>query len=494
MPYSKGEFIAPDGRKEFASAMPRDPHAILNALPAIVGYWDSTLRNQMANHAYVDFFGMAPEEIRGRHLSEVLGPELYGLNRPYLEKALAGETQLFDRTIIDSSGTARYTQASYIPDIVDGTVRGLFVLATDITARHAADEAIQAAEARFRLAFTGSPVGMGLMDRSGALIQANPALCQMLGYAQEELRGLSFADLVDRALREQERDRIGRLLADGSGSVSSELQFVHRDGSRIWVILSLALAHDEADGEDLAIGHVQDISQRKQAEEELSASRGRLMEAERVAQMGSWELDIRNSHITWSEGLFRVYQLTPAEFDPSLEGANERVYPEDRAMVRRAVEMAIAHPSSFTVEYRAMRADGRVRTLLSRAEVVVDEEGIPVRIVGIVRDITEARLAQEALESTSADLGRRALELQQLAVHSEAPASMPDDVRLTPRQLEILRLIAHGLTNAAIADQLIVTEATVKWHVKQILTTTGASNRAEAVARVLGVPRAPAAP
>ena len=207
MPYSKGEFIAPDGRKEFASAMPRDPHAILNALPAIVGYWDSTLRNQMANQAYVDFFGMAPEEIRGRHLSEVLGPELYGLNRPYLEKALAGETQLFDRTIIDSSGTARYTQASYIPDIVDGTVRGLFVLVTDITARHAADEAIQAAEARFRLAFTGSPVGMGLMDRSGALIQANPALCHMLGYAHEELRGLSFADLVDPALREQERDR-----------------------------------------------------------------------------------------------------------------------------------------------------------------------------------------------------------------------------------------------------------------------------------------------
>jgi DNA-binding CsgD family transcriptional regulator len=119
---------------------------------------------------------------------------------------------------------------------------------------------------------------------------------------------------------------------------------------------------------------------------------------------------------------------------------------------------------------------------------------LPLRLVGIVQDITEARLAQEALQSTSADLGRRALELQQLAVRSQAAPREEDDLRLTQRQLEILRLIAHGLTNAAIAEQLIVSEATVKWHVRQILARTGASNRAEAVARVLGVPRAAIAP
>jgi PAS domain S-box-containing protein len=231
--------------------MPRESRAVLNALPAMVGYWDADLRNRMANDAYVGFLGLTPHEIRGRHLSEVLGPELFKLNRPYLERALAGETQLFDRTIVDPAGTARYTQASYIPDIVDGRVEGLFVLVTDLTARHVAEEALLAAEARFRLAFTGSPVGMGLLDGAGALLQANPALCRMLGYTQEELRGLSFADLVDPALRGQERERIARLFGDGSGSVSVEGQLLRQDGSRIWVILSLALAHGEADGEDL---------------------------------------------------------------------------------------------------------------------------------------------------------------------------------------------------------------------------------------------------
>jgi DNA-binding NarL/FixJ family response regulator len=106
-----------------------------------------------------------------------------------------------------------------------------------------------------------------------------------------------------------------------------------------------------------------------------------------------------------------------------------------------------------------------------------------------VQDITDARLAQEALQSTSADLERRATELQQLAllVATQPPAT--PHAPLTPRQLEILRLVAQGHTSAAIAARLFVTEGTIKWHVKQILAKTNSATRAEAVARVLGRPQ-----
>ena len=134
-----------------------------------------------------------------------------------------------------------------------------------------------------------------------------------------------------------------------------------------------------------------------------------------------------------------------------------------------------------------MRADGRVRTVRSRGEVVVDPTGEPTRVVAIVQDITDAKLAREALQSTSADLERRASELQRLAqnVAEVDPLHAP----LTPRQLEILRLIAQGHTSAAIAQRLFVTEGTIKWHVKQILAKTNTATRAEAVARVLGQPQ-----
>jgi len=104
-----------------------DIQKMLNVLPAMVGYWDRDLRNRLANHAYVDFFGKSPEEMQGIHISEVLGPELYEKNLPFMEGALRGKAQLFDREIKTPGGEVRYTQASYIPDVAeDGEVRGFF--------------------------------------------------------------------------------------------------------------------------------------------------------------------------------------------------------------------------------------------------------------------------------------------------------------------------------------------------------------------------------
>jgi DNA-binding CsgD family transcriptional regulator len=158
-----------------------------------------------------------------------------------------------------------------------------------------------------------------------------------------------------------------------------------------------------------------------------------------------------------------------------------------QARVRQTFERAIAERSVFTLEYRAIRADGRVRTVRCHGEVVVDPIGELVPVVAIVHDITGAELAQEALQSTSADLERRASERQQLALNVADPD--PLHAPLTPRQLEILRLVAQGHTSAAIAERLFVTEGTIKWHVKQILAKTNSATRAEAVARVFGTPQ-----
>jgi PAS domain S-box-containing protein len=465
-----------------------DIRAIVNALPA-VGYWDTDLRNCMANGAYVGFFGLTTEEIHGRHISEVLGAELYGLNRPHMERALAGEPQLFERTIIDPSGAPRHTQTYYIPDVADGKVHGLLVLLTDITARQVAEQAHAAAEARFWLAFTHSPVGMGMMNDAGRLLQVNPALCKMLGYPEKELRARTFADLVSPERQQEVRDRTARLFSGEPEPTSAEWQFLRKDGSTIWVILSLALADGELLGETLAIGHVQDINTRKQAENELRHSRQRLAEAERVAQMGSWEWDITSDQTTWSDGMFHIYGLTPDEFDPTLRACEQRVYPDDRELVNQTIGQALAERSSFTLEYRVIRPDGRVHTLRSHGEVVVEDSGNPIRLIGIAQDITDAKLTQETLQSTSADLERRATELQQLALRTATEPRPTPIAPLTPRQLEILRLIAQGLTNTAIAERLVVTESTIKWHVKQILAKTASSNRAEAVARVLRTPQ-----
>jgi PAS domain S-box-containing protein len=449
----------------------------------MVGYWDADLHNRFANRAYVELLGLTPEEIRGRHASDVLGPELYALNRPHIERALTGEPQLFERSIIDPSGAHRHLQQAYIPDLVDGKVCGLIALVTDITARQLAEQARLAAEARFRLAFVHSSVGMAVIASTGRLRQVNPMLCTMLDYSEDELVGRTFADLVSPEGRHEARDHIARLFSGELEASSAEWQLRCKDGSPLWVIVSLALADDEVVGETLAIGHVQDISTRKRAEDELRRSRERLAEAEHVAQMGSWEWDITNDQTTWSEGMFQIHVLNPEEHDHSLSGWQQRVYPDDRELTTRTVERALAERSSFTLEYRVIRGDGRVRTFRSRGDVVVDDSGQPIRLVGTAQDITDAKLSQAALEQASADLQRRAMELQEFAARTATEPRLTPHAPLTPRQAEILGMIAQGLTSAAIAERLTLTEGTVKWHVKQILAKTGSSNRAEAIAR-----------
>lgn len=365
---------------------------------------------------------------------------------------------------------------------------------TGSTAR-VAERARLAAEARFRLAFVHSPVGMAVMDSAGRLLQVNPMLCKMLDYSENELSGRVFANLVDdRNCQHEVRERIGRLFGGEPEASSAEWQFRRKDGSPLWGILSLALADSEVVGETVAIGHLQDISARKRAEDELRHSRERLAEAERVAQMGSWEWDITTDQTTWSEGLFEIYGLTPEEHDNSLRGWQERVYPDDRELANRTVERALAERSSFTFEYRAICGDGRVRTVRSRGDVVVDDSGQPIRLVGIAQDISEAKLTQEALQQASADLKQRATELQALAARTATEPQGTHHPPLTLRQQEILQLIAQGLTNSAIAERLVITEGTVKWHVKQILAKTGTSNRAEAIACFLRRPDQPLNP
>jgi PAS domain S-box-containing protein len=124
--------------------------ALVDALPAMVAYWDSTLRCRFANRAYQKWFGVDPDTMVGRDMKEFLGP-LFALNRPYIEGALRGEEQEFEREIPDpAGGPARHSQAHYIPDVVDGTVRGFSVLVADITRRKRAEEALHQMERQLR--------------------------------------------------------------------------------------------------------------------------------------------------------------------------------------------------------------------------------------------------------------------------------------------------------------------------------------------------------
>lgn len=122
-------------RTEALDKQQRLLQTILDGVPGLVGYWDAQLRNRFANRAYREWFGVTPEDIQGKHIRELLGPELYELNRTHIERALQGERQCFIRDIPvpGEPGKVRISETHYLPDIHQGQVSGFLVMVFDVT-------------------------------------------------------------------------------------------------------------------------------------------------------------------------------------------------------------------------------------------------------------------------------------------------------------------------------------------------------------------------
>lgn len=179
----------------------------------MLAYWDSTSRCRFANRAYERWFGVSPEALIGKHISELLGP-LYQLNLPYIEAALRGVPQEFEREIPNpSGGPPRYSLANYIPEVVDGVVRGFFVTVTDISEVKRAQEALRRSEAMFSGIISISADAIVSIDETQRITMFNEGAERAFGYAKAEILGSPVEVLLPERFRLQHRQHVERFAA-----------------------------------------------------------------------------------------------------------------------------------------------------------------------------------------------------------------------------------------------------------------------------------------
>ena len=130
------------------------------------------------------------------------------------------------------------------------------------------------------------------------------------------------------------------------------------------------------------------LQQVKRLEHEAAATRSRLDEAQRASGIGSWEWDIPNNHVVWSDELFRIYGLEPGETEPSYAEFLARVHPDDRDAVDARNQRAFADHQPFEDIKRCIRADGTVFPMHTRGEVMTDGDGNPLRMIGVCSDVS----------------------------------------------------------------------------------------------------------
>ncbi len=258
------------------SDVPADAHEarllrqLVDNIPAIVSYWDRDLRNVIANRAFVDYFGLTPAEMAGRHLRDLLGEELYELNRADLEAVLRGEQREFERAFQDRDGRTRYMQTAFVPEVVDGRVVGFYGFGSDLTARVEAEQARDDAVRLLRVTMDNAPIGQAIADMSLRAQYVNPAFCEMAGYSADELVGVNFRDFVHPDDVETAKAEFDALKNAPQSHLATELRVVGRDGSVRWVQRNAVVVPGAHGSEDLIIGQFQDITDRKAAEAELA--------------------------------------------------------------------------------------------------------------------------------------------------------------------------------------------------------------------------------
>lgn len=137
---------------------------------------------------------------------------------------------------------------------------------------------------------------------------------------------------------------------------------------------------------------------RTEAEEKLKNKERALLEAQRVAQVGSWELLLSENKLTWSDEVFRIFDLPITETTFTYENFLAMVHPEDRKLVDDEVKKAIAEKENYSIDHRIVRLSGEILYVHEDAVIYFENDGKPIRMVGTVHNITERKLAEESLQ------------------------------------------------------------------------------------------------
>ena len=281
-------------------------------------------------------------------------------------------------------------------------------LRREIAERQRAEDALRQSEDRLRLVLDTTPALIHSARPDGYLDYFNQRWLKYVELSLEDMQGWGWTKAIHP-------EDVERIVTKWRSSLATGEPFLHEarvpraDGEYRWMLHHNVPLRDEQGKIVKWYGLSIDIEDRKRTEEALKSSereerelakqlkieRARLVEAQEVGKIGSWEAELPSLNVIWSEQTHRIFETDPSRFHPTRPKFVEFVHTEDRAKVDAAFAGSLDKRSPCTVEYRIVMPDGRVKILEERWQTFHDEEGEPVRVAGTCRDITERKLLAE---------------------------------------------------------------------------------------------------
>jgi signal transduction histidine kinase/CheY-like chemotaxis protein len=298
--------------------------------------------------------------------------------------------------------------------IVGSIILFLFALAAAgmsarlVRKRHQEEEVRKA----YRIATEGGSEGYymyeSLSDKSGAivdfvLVDCNERGAEFFDIPQTRLLHVKLSDLYPGAYFDEVMNIFREAMA--SGFHEDETRTPGESTLRIeWAKRRLVRS-----GNGLAVT-VQDISERKRAEDDLKRMNERFVLATHAGQVGVWDWDIPRNELVWDNSMYSLYGIPKGAFGEAYEAWTRTIHPEDRAHTEEEIQAALRGEREYAPEFRIVRPDGTVRYLKADSQTFRDEHGQPLRMIGTNIDISELKRAEEELRTLNAGLEERVLQ------------------------------------------------------------------------------------
>nr|WP_319575820.1 PAS domain-containing protein [uncultured Desulfobacter sp.] len=268
----------------------------------------------------------------------------------------------------------------------------------DITERKQTEEAAQNSESFLKSLLDAIPIPVFYKDFEGRYLDFNKSFEQFYGKSKEDLLGKTVFEINPPDLAETYFAKDQEILETGEPQ-QYEAQVQNVSGNRREVIFNKDVFRDNQGNIRGLIGTIQDITERKHAEDILHKRNEMLKLTEAMAHIGSWEWDVHHDRVYWSEELFRIFGRDPSKGAPSFAEQSEFYADGDIQRLRDAVDTCVNRGTPYEIELRALRPGGGIRHCISRGKPQYDENGKVVRLVGSFQDITHRKHSEKQIES-----------------------------------------------------------------------------------------------
>ena len=357
-----------------------------------------------ANPAAAQLLGYDVEELLGQHSHDLFHHSLQD-GSPYLEQDCPIEA-VYKRAIAyrggdffwRKDGSGFPVELVGTPIIEAGRISGAVVVFRDITERKQAEDALRLSSERLQLATRAANIGIWDWDIVNDELVWDDSMYRLYGIQRGDFLG--DYDAWISTIQADDKQRIDseiQAALSGEREYAPEFRIIRADGV-IRYIKADSWTIRNSDGKPLRmIGTNMDITERKRVQEAIERSQSALEEAQRIAHIGSWDVDMVNDVLDWSDEIFRIWEIDKTKFEATFAAFLETVHPEDRDKVAQAYNQAIVDKSLYQVEHRLLFPDGRVKYIHERGEPFFDDNGRPVRFIGTSLNITERKLAEAEL-------------------------------------------------------------------------------------------------